>query len=165
MKLKQIILFGAASVLVGTSSIASYAAKNQTSSPQLNQSQIILAQRGEAEGSSTMLTGDFVSAEKPTQGTATIVNEGGIRYLELSSNFSTSTEGPDLHVLLDSNTVPPKSYGNLEGAINLGKLKSYNGKQRYLISNMIQTGKIKSVVIWCQMANATFGYAPITVKQ
>jgi len=161
MKLKQIILLSATSLLVGTSSIVTYAAKNQAPSLKLNQTQTILAQKSLEQGSSPMMIGQFVAGEKPTTGRATIVNEGGLRYLELSDDFSTSNQGPDLHVLLDGQSKPPHSYENLEGVINLGKLKSYTGKQRYLIPSMIDVTKIQSVVIWCQMANATFGYAPV----
>ena len=163
MKLKQLILLGTTSILVTTSSLATYAAKNQPQSLALNQSQTIVAQRTVDQGTTTMMSGNFVSAEKPTKGTARIINEGGLRYLELDDSFSASTDGPDLHILLSSQSKPPKSYDNLGGVINLGKLKDYSGKQRYLISSMIDVSKIKSVVIWCQTANATFGYAPVTI--
>ncbi len=162
MNIQKILLLGTTSILVATSSMTSYAARNQTQSIELNPTQKIVAQRLESEGTTPMMSGQFVAAEKPTKGSARIVNEGGQRYLELDANFSTSTDGPDLHVLLDSQAKPPKSYENLGNVINLGKLKSYKGVQKYRISNMVDIEQVKSVVIWCQMANATFGYAPVT---
>ncbi|HEY9659590.1 MAG TPA: DM13 domain-containing protein, partial [Allocoleopsis sp.] len=87
--------------------------------------------------------------------------EAGHRYLELDSAFSTSNMGPDLHVLLDSTAKPPQSYSNLGSAINLGGLHNYNGAQRYPIPDAIDLAQFNSVVIWCRMANATFGYAPL----
>lgn len=108
-----------------------------------------------------MKTGKFVAAEKATTGTARIVQEKGHYYLELDSAFSTSELGPDLHVLLDSQSKPPQSYTAMNGYVNLGKLHSYSGMQRYPIPDAINVSKVKSVVIWCRMANATFGYASL----
>jgi Electron transfer DM13 len=112
----------------------------------------------------TTLSGKFVQAEKPTTGTARIITEKGHRYLELDQAFSTSDQGPDLHVLLDPKAKPPASYEHQGAVINLGRLRSYQGTQRYPIPDVIQLNNYKSVVIWCRMANATFGYAPIAVR-
>lgn len=106
-----------------------------------------------------VLNGNFVKAEAPTTGTAKIVQENGHRYLEIDSAFSTSNQGPDLHVLLDSAAKPPQSYTDLNRTINLGKLQSYQGAQRYPIPDSVNVNNFKTVVIWCRMANATFGYA------
>lgn len=102
-----------------------------------------------------------MASEAPTTGTARIVTEGGHRYLELDAAFSTSNMGPDLHVLLDSTEQPPQSYDNLGSAINLGSLHDFSGAQRYPIPDSIDIASFDSVVIWCRMANATFGYAPL----
>jgi hypothetical protein len=141
---------------MATVPISSYAEGIKGNSTNLNQP-IILAQT-----QSVMMSGKFVAGEKPTTGTARIITEGGHRYLELDSAFSTSNQGPDLHVLLDSQVKPPKSYQNLGSTINLGKLKNYTGSQRYPIPDVINPEGLKSVVIWCRMANATFGYAPLS---
>jgi hypothetical protein len=45
--------------------------------------------------------------------------------------------------------------------VNLGKLQKFNGEQRYPIPAAINLSNFKSVAIWCRMANATFGYAPL----
>jgi len=102
--------------------------------------------------------------EAPTTGAARIVREGGHRYLEIDTAFSTSNQGPDLHVLLDTVTRPSQSYTDADSGryINLGKLKSYTGAQRYPIPDAINLASFHSVVVWCRMANATFGYAPLT---
>lgn len=122
-----------------------------------------------AQNQTVAFTGNFVKAEAPTTGTARIVREGGHSFLELDGAFGTSNQGPDLHVLLDSSTAPPKSYSNQNSYINLGKLRSFQGAQRYPIPDGIDLNKYKSVVIWCRMANATFGYASLrpntTVKK
>ena len=106
-------------------------------------------------------TGTFVAAEKPTTGTAQIVVENGKRYLVFDSSFKTSTQGPDLHVVLDPTNHPPAQYQDQTHFVNLGKLQKYAGAQRYAIPANVDLTNFKSVGIWCQMANATFGYAPL----
>jgi hypothetical protein len=109
------------------------------------------------------MMGQFVGAEKPTTGAARIVEEGGHRYLELDAAFSTSDQGPDLHVLLDMTAQPPQSYDakTSHRYLNLGKLEKFGGAQRYPLPDSINAANYKSVVIWCRMANATFGYAAL----
>jgi hypothetical protein len=106
-------------------------------------------------------TGTFVAAEQPTAGSARIVVENGQRYLVLDGNFKTSNQGPDLHVVLDPAQQPPLHYQDKANMVNLGKLQKFAGEQRYAIPANIDLAKFKSVGIWCQMANATFGYAPL----
>jgi hypothetical protein len=108
-----------------------------------------------------MRSGTFVAAEKPTTGMARIVTENGHRFLELDGAFSTSDQGPDLHVLLDTSPRPPQSYQNPGSYVNLGKLQKFKGAQRYPIPDVLNLSNVKSVVIWCRMANATFGYATL----
>jgi hypothetical protein len=108
------------------------------------------------------IAGNFVKAEKETTGSVRIIMENGHRYLELDNAFSTSNQGPDLHVLLDPATIPTANYPNQGNVINLGRLKSYQGTQRYPIPDVINLDNYKSVAIWCRMANATFGYATLS---
>lgn len=109
------------------------------------------------------MSGTFVAAEKPTTGKARIVTENGHSYLELDSAFSASDQGPDLHVLLDPSAKPPQSYQSQGSGsyVNLGGLQKVKGAQRYPIPDSINLANFKSVSIWCRMANATFGYAPL----
>lgn len=109
-----------------------------------------------------MQSGAFIAAEQPTTGIAQIVTENGHRYLVLDEAFSTSEQGPDLHVLLDMVNKPPQQYQNFNSYVNLGKLQKYSGMQRYPIPDSINLSNYKSVVIWCRMANATFGYAQLS---
>ena len=108
-----------------------------------------------------MQSGAFIAAEHSTTGIAQIVTENGHRYLVLDEAFSTSEQGPDLHVLLEMTDKPPQQYQNFNSYVNLGKLQKYSGTQRYPIPDSINLSNYKSVVIWCRMANATFGYAPL----
>jgi hypothetical protein len=157
MKLNKLVVLSATSLLISAVPIASYAAQHLSNTSSSNSSPTIVAQ----SNSTTMLSGSFMAGEKPTKGMAKIVTEEGQKYLELDSAFSTSDQGPDLHVLLDTAEQPPQTYENMGSYVNLGKLKSYTGAQRYPIPDAIDVSQVKSVVIWCRMANATFGYAPL----
>lgn len=108
-------------------------------------------------------TGTFVAAEQPTEGAARIVTENGKHFLEIDSAFSTSDQGPDLHVLLDTAQTPPMSYDAAQEGryVNLGALQKFKGAQRYPIPDVVDPSAYSSVVIWCRMANATFGYASL----
>lgn len=103
-------------------------------------------------------SGQFVTAEHETQGTARIVTENGQRYLEFDSAFR-SDNGPDLFVLLHRESRP-SSYKKGD-FVRLGRLQSTNGKQRYAIPADVSINEFKSAVIWCRAFNATFGFAPL----
>jgi hypothetical protein len=111
-----------------------------------------------------LVSGTFVAAEAPTTGMAQIVEEGGHKYLQIDSAFSTNDQAPDLQVLLDTVEQPPAKYQGVESNryINLGGLQSVTGQQRYPIPDSVDVSQFKSVAIWCRMANATMGYAPLT---
>ncbi len=166
MKLNKLIPFGVISTIafaLPLSAHATQALKPVTSGGmhsqelQASHSQTTIAQADERLAAA----GTFVAAEKPTTGTARIVIEKGQRYLVLDSAFQTSDQGPDLHVLLDPSNKPPAQYQDLTQYVNLGKLQKFAGEQRYPIPAAVDLSKFKSVGIWCRMANATFGYAPL----
>ncbi len=165
MKLNQLLLLGTTSFAVCALSVSGYVAGVSANSP----SRAVSPTSTQSSSGTTvaqsqpvaLASGTFVAGEKPTTGSARIVTEDGHRYLEIDAAFSTSNQGPDLHVLLDTPERPPQTYQNLGSAINLGKLHIYKGAQRYPIPDTVNLTSFKSVVIWCRMANATFGYAPL----
>ncbi|MDF5715495.1 MAG: DM13 domain-containing protein [Rhizonema sp. NSF051] len=114
-----------------------------------------------ASTSASTPTGTFQAGEHPTQGTVSIVTENGKRYLVLSQDFQ-SAKGPDLHVIMYKTDAPPK--GGLKKAdyYILAPLKKISGTQRYAIPDKVNVANYKSVAIWCQKFNATFGYAPLS---
>ena len=102
-------------------------------------------------------SGSFVGGGgHDTTGTAKIVEENGQRYLEFDASFSTDS-GPDLFVLLHKQATPtsydPANY------VNLGRVQSLGGVQRYAIPADVDINALKSAVIWCQQFNVTFGFA------
>ena len=112
-----------------------------------------------AKSSSLIASGNFVKQEKSTTGKAKIVNINGQRYLEFDKGFRTGN-GPDVKVILHRNSSVPLNIreGNY---ITLGRIKSFNGKQRYAIPNNVNLANYKSVGIWCEEFNATFGFASL----
>lgn len=155
MKLNQLVWIGLSAFVVATAPVSAQVLTRSTPTVPMTQSNMLHAQI------TAIATGTFTAAEKPTTGTARIVQEGGQRYVELDGAFSTSDQGPDLHVLLDTAAQPPASYKEAGQTVNLGRLQSYSGAQRYAIPSTVDVSRYNSVVIWCQMANATFGYAPL----
>jgi len=112
--------------------------------------------------------GSFISGEHQTNGSASIVQENGVYFIELDQTFNTSEKGPDLFVILHRSPDILKiskapDYGIAEGDyVAIAPLKSFNGKQRYEIPKNIQPDNYKSVAIWCRQYNATFGFAPLS---
>lgn len=161
MKLNRLVLTFAVPLALSVVSVSTVRA---WANPIEHQPEVgaIVAQNQVSQGQVAIATGDFIAAEHPTVGSVSIISENGHRYLEFDSAF-TSDQGPDLHVLLDKTRTPPTSYadGDAGRYVNLGGLKAVNGMQRYPIPDEIQISNYQSVVIWCRMANATFGYAPL----
>ena len=125
--------------------------KHQLSSPQVLANSSLVAAKA--------VKGSFVGVEHPTQGQVSIVEEDGVKYLQLGEDFQ-SDSGPDLKVILhQSATVDAKVQ---EGEyLNLGELQAVSGSQRYQIPNDADLSQYQSVVIWCEEFNATFGYATL----
>jgi hypothetical protein len=165
MKLNQLVLLGVTSFLTSVVSLSGSSAgvlANPSFNPISSTSTSTSAKVAVAQNQTVAIrSGTFVAGEKPTTGTARIVTENGHRYLELDEAFSTSDQGPDLHVLLDTPEKPPQTYKNFGSYVNLGRLQKFSGVQRYPIPDAINPASFKSVVIWCRMANATFGYATL----
>jgi hypothetical protein len=103
-----------------------------------------------------LMAGNFVKAEHPTMGEATVVMKNGKQYLMFDQQFK-SDEGPDLYVLLHREAMP-KQYGE-EDYVSLGRLQQVNGAQAYEIPAAVKVDEFKSAVIWCKKFNATFGFA------
>ncbi|MFN8478565.1 MAG: DM13 domain-containing protein [Kouleothrix sp.] len=111
-----------------------------------------------------LLQGDLVSGSTPghhTSGTATIYQlENKSQVLRLQ-DFST-TNGPDLFVVLSANTNPDADGIGAEGSyLQLAALKGNKGNQNYDVPAATDGKSYKSVVIWCRTFNVVFGYATL----
>jgi hypothetical protein len=115
----------------------------------------------------TLKSGTFVRGEQPTSGGASIVTKNGRSFLQLDSAFKTSTQGPDLVVVLHRSgnvlgTTQAPNYA-LKGGdyVVLDRLKKYSGAQSYAIPGNINLANYRSAAIWCRKFNATFGVATL----
>jgi hypothetical protein len=102
--------------------------------------------------------GTFVKQQYDTSGSVSIAKEDGKNYLILGQDFKTEN-GPDLFVVLHR-SLPPQNYDAKE-YIDLGKLQSISGSQKYEIPADVNPKEFKSAVIWCRKFNVTFGYAAL----
>lgn len=154
MKFNKLAGFGITSILlfgsVGQLAISAQPAQAQGAAQGI---------RVAVKSKSLIASGNFVNQEKRTTGKAKIVNVNGRRYLEFDKAFRTGN-GPDVKIILHKNSSIPLNIkeGNY---ITLGRIKSFNGKQRYAIPNNVNLANYKSVGIWCEEFNATFGFASL----
>ena len=157
MKFNKLAGFGIASVVL-FSSVGSVIANSEVAEA----SHIFRRNRTTRVATKTnsiLASGSFVKQEKATTGQARIVNVNGKRYLEFDRAFSTG-EGPDVKVILHRNSNVPLNIkeGNY---ITLAPIKSFKGSQRYAIPENVNLANYKSVGIWCEEFNATFGFASL----
>jgi hypothetical protein len=117
----------------------------------------------QTQTSTPIETGTYHGQVHSTIGRATVYNgANGKRILRLT-NFKTSN-GPDVHVVLiaakDAQDNDNFLKSNIE-RIELGKLKGNEGDQNYEIPADTDLSKFRTVAIYCERFNATFGAAPL----
>jgi hypothetical protein len=111
-----------------------------------------------------LTTGTFISHEHKTEGTASILKlPDGSRVLRLEA-LDTS-DGPDLEVWLsDARVVSGKAGWHVfdDGEHrSLGQLKGTQGNQNYAIPADVDLTALRSVSIWCNRFNVSFGAATL----
>jgi len=102
--------------------------------------------------------GEFKDADSfhKGSGTATVFQQGEQSILRFE-NFS-STNGPDLHVLLVENIEGTRS-AELGNYVNLGSLKGNMGNQNYELSSDIDISEYAGVMIYCMPFHVVFSTA------
>lgn len=113
----------------------------------------------------TIATGEFVSHEHRTTGSVRVLRlADGSRVLRIEG-LDTS-DGPDLKVwLTDARVVPGRDGWHVfdDGAYtNLGDLKGNRGNQNYAVPAGLDLAKYRSVTIWCDRFNVSFGAATLS---
>ncbi|MFD3399202.1 DM13 domain-containing protein [Kribbella sp. NPDC058693] len=109
-----------------------------------------------------LLTGKLITHEHRTSGTvAVLALPDGSRVLRIE-NLDTS-DGPDLKVWLsDAEVTPGRDGWHVfdDGAYrSLGSLKGNHGNQNYPIPADVGLDAFRSVTIWCDRFNVSFGAA------
>lgn len=110
-----------------------------------------------------LFQGEFYNLAHEGMGTATLYQlADGSRLLRFE-NFEV-LNGPDLHVYLAPQDPIPNTVGlELDGSLDLGKLKGNLGAQNYEIPADLDLSLYKSVVIWCQPFRVPFNAASLQV--
>ncbi|WP_328322570.1 DM13 domain-containing protein [Kribbella sp. NBC_00382] len=109
--------------------------------------------------------GSFITHEHRTTGTASVLElPNGSRVLRLEA-LATS-DGPDLEVWLsDAKVVEGRPGWHVfdDGRYrSLGQLKGNQGNQNYAIPADVDLTALRSVSIWCNRFNVSFGAAALT---
>jgi Electron transfer DM13 len=125
--------------------------------PKVNEAAPVVA----GSESQPIYTGKLEGKAHATSGRATIyASVEGKLYLRLS-DFTTSN-GPDVHVLLgrgeDKALDQAIVKGNLD-SLELGSLKGNQGDQNYDLSANADLNQYQAVVIYCERFHAVFGVA------
>lgn len=112
----------------------------------------------------TLATGTFISHEHATTGTVRLLAlADGRRVLRLEG-LDTSN-GPDLKVwLTDREVVDGPSGWRLfdDGRyVDLGRLKGNKGSQNYVVPDDVRIEGLRSVSIWCDRFDVSFGAAEL----
>ena len=117
---------------------------------------------GFAQNSKPIQTGTFHGQVHATSGRVAIYKLHDKEVLRLT-NFKTSN-GPDVHVILiaadDAKDDDNFLKSNVE-RVELGSLKGNEGDQNYDIPAGTDLKKFRTVAIYCERFNATFGAAPL----
>lgn len=117
------------------------------------------------ETARTLASGELISHEHTTHGTVRVLQlPDGTRTVRLE-NLDTSN-GPELKVLLSDAPVKEGRAGWYvfdDGAhVSLGALKGNKGDQNYAVPADVDLGRYRSVSIWCDRFDVSFGAAALT---
>jgi hypothetical protein len=112
---------------------------------------------GQADGDENvaLARGTFETAAHETSGRASLIElVEGTKVLTLT-HFETDP-GPDLRVYLVTGDAD-----ELGKVVDLGALKGNRGDQQYDIEASVDTGRHRTVVIWCRAFSVAFGSAEL----
>ena len=117
----------------------------------------------QAQNAVPIETGTFHGQLHSTSGRAAIYQQADGKEILRLTNFKTSN-GPDVHVILiaANDAQDNENFLNRNVArVELGNLKGNEGDQNYNIPAGTDLSKFRTVTIYCERFNATFGAAPL----
>jgi len=121
------------------------------------------APSGSSSDLQPLYTGLLAGKAHPTSGRASIYQTSdGKRDLRLT-NFTTSN-GPDVHVLLAQSTDEQLKQDFVKGelsSVELGQLKANQGDQNYDLPDSADLSRYNAVVIYCERFHVVFGTAKL----
>lgn len=126
----------------------------------------VTSQSNNVDGPVVLAKGDFISHEHNTTGSASIVKLPDGKHQLVFENLNT-TNGPDVHVWVSAGEVVEglagfKSAQDKE-KIDLGVIKGNQGNQVYDLPADFDITKWKSIDLWCDQFDVSFGAAPLNV--
>jgi hypothetical protein len=106
--------------------------------------------------------GTFISHEHATSGTASVVQEPSGRRVLAIANLKTS-DGPVVKVWLTDRRVTRHGWHVFDDGkyVSLGSLKGNLGNQLYPIPDDADLSVLRSVTIWCDRFDVSFGAAEL----
>ncbi|MGN6609200.1 MAG: DM13 domain-containing protein [Jatrophihabitans sp.] len=106
--------------------------------------------------------GRLISHEHDTSGTVSVVRLADGRRVLAIADLDTS-EGPDVHVWLTDQRVTPGGWRVFDDGwhVDLGGLKGNHGDLVYAIPRDVDLGRARSVTIWCDRFDVSFGAAAL----
>lgn len=102
-------------------------------------------------------SGAFTKKKYKIKGNWTLIERDGQSIIKLSDDFKTK-KGPDLKIFLSPQSatdVTGKTAVN--GALNLGELKSNKGSQEYIIPAGTDLSQFNSVLVHCEAYSILWG--------
>lgn len=102
-------------------------------------------------------SGQFQNLNYMTSGGVMLEDSNGTPVIVFDETFTTPN-GPDLVVYLTKNTAPTER-DDIRAGIQLGELKSTNGKQVYVVPTGTDISEFNSVSIHCRAFNVPWSYA------
>ncbi|MER7895719.1 DM13 domain-containing protein [Streptomyces sp. NPDC096046] len=117
-----------------------------------------------ATGPRVLAQGELISHEHTTSGTVKLVRLADGSHVVRLENLDTSN-GPDLRVwLTDAQVLQGKAGWHVfdDGKyVSLGKLKGNKGSQNYALPADVDPSGFRSVSIWCDRFDVSFGAADL----
>ncbi|MFE6623952.1 DM13 domain-containing protein [Streptomyces sp. NPDC057740] len=116
-------------------------------------------------GPVTVAGGELISHEHATSGMVKLLRLADGSHVVRLANLDTSN-GPDLRVWLTDAPVEKGRAGwhvfDDGRHVSLGKLKGNKGSQNYTVPEDIDPARYRSVTIWCDRFDVSFGAAELT---
>lgn len=119
------------------------------------------AQPVPVDGDRTLHSGTWTKKTNTIDGSWSIVEKSGRRYIVLDSKFKT-TKAPDLKIILSPTAVKDlKSKNAMTKAKVIALLKSHKGAQRFEIPKGVDLKKFKTIAIHCEKYTKLWGASSI----
>ena len=102
-------------------------------------------------------SGDFIKKKKKLKGAWEVVQRGDKTFIVFGEDFR-AANGPDLKIFLSPQTVSEVTGKTaVNGAINIGELKSTKGAQEYEVPAGVDVSNFNSVLVHCEAYSVLWG--------